>query len=196
MNLSSFALKSRIYDGFQIIIAGICPIEEILETKRILNEIGRDFSAKGIKDGFELDYKLAKHFCNETPKNLFALGVSIFVPWIKEASGGIIGSPREKISSAQGIIENIGNNLSLIAFPGGPGIVIEGSIEKAMKILQFIEFNKTNNDLEKIYQIALNVMTESIPNAIIISDGCGINRTGCAAAITGNRIELYSLKDY
>ncbi|TYP55457.1 hypothetical protein [Thermosediminibacter litoriperuensis] len=189
MKLSSFIFKSRTLEGFPVIVAGICPQSFEPMAKKTMNDIIKGFQAEGVKDGFELDYKLAQYVCSKTPEYILALGVSIFVPGVKEPAGGIIGNPRKSISSACGLIESIGNNLSLVAYPGGPGVVIESPPGKAANILNIAKA-KGRNDIETVIQIAIKILTHSIANAIIISDGSGVQGVGCGAAIRGNRVEL------
>lgn len=189
MKLSSFIFKSRTLQGFPVIVAGICPQNFQPMASSAMKKIIVGFHAESITNGFELDYKLAQYVCSKTPEYIFALGVSIFVPGIKEPSGGIIGNPRESILSACGSIESIGNNLSLLAYPGGPGVVIESPPEKAADILN-IANAKGKSDIETTFQIAKIILSQSIANAIIISDGSGVQGAGCGAAISGNRVEM------
>lgn len=193
MKLSSFIFKSVTLDGFPVIVAGICPQSFEPMASKTMRNIVKSFHADGIKNGFELDYNLAQYVCARTPEYIFALGVSIFVPGVKEPSGGIIGNPRMSISSACGLIESIGNNLSLVAYPGGPGVVIESSPKKAIDALNIARARR-GNDIETVFQIVKKILSHHVDNAIIITDGSGVQGVGCAAAISGNRVEICTLR--
>ncbi|WP_422443622.1 hypothetical protein [Thermoanaerobacterium sp. DL9XJH110] len=191
MNLASFIFKSETLDGYPVIVAGICPFYFITEAKEELNNAIKNFRLDRVNDGLELDYSLAQYICPKAPEHILALGVTISVPGIKGPAGGIIGNPRKIISSADGFSEYIGNNLSLAAYPGGPGVVIEGNPEEAARILDLAQAG--TGDIKTLLQMAMKIIDLSIPNGIIVSDGSDVNGKGCAAAINGNKIEFYVL---
>lgn len=168
-------------DGYTVIGAGICPL---VSKDFIVDSIKgklRLFKFHVIDNPFYIDYMLASCVRSMDISNIYGLGLSLCVPGISGPTGGIIGNPNCSISSAQGISEDMGNGLSVAAYPGGPGIIIEGSSEKAETILcSVMQGDGGLNCLNKLLNICIR---NSIKIAIMVTDGSGAVEPGCAGSL-------------
>lgn len=190
-SFATFLMKDYTKDGYPIAMAGICPFGLTHSMKIELQNLMQNYSFPKTKDIFEIDYFMANYFSQKAPSYILAWGITLHIPGNPGPTGGIIGNPHIDINSADGSSEDIGNGLSVAAYPGGPGIVIAGNSAMAKKILNQVK--PAQGGKTPLMLMAKNALDIYIPTAIMITDGTGPNIIGCAMAIEGNKVKYVCL---
>lgn len=171
-----FSLKLNSKDNVPVIICGIC----FVGKKEILiehyNKV-KEYEIGKSKDIFVIDYALSDIICKIATKDVLAVGASLKVDGVFERTGGIIGNPFEEVSSAEGDIETINEDIFVISSAGSPGIAICGSYFDAVKINNYLmesEFASQNSRISGVLKIAREV-TDTF---VLVSDGTGEGSVG------------------
>jgi len=185
-------LKDLTKDGYPMAIAGICPFPFTESMGCEIRDLIRNYSFSPTDDEFMIDYFMAQYFSKLAPQYVLAWGITIKVPEALGPTGGIIGNPHREAKSADGNSEYIGNGLSVAAYPGGPGIVIEGEPQVAKNIL-FVS-NPTESGKAPLFAMAKKAMEFNVHTAIMITDGTGLDAQGCALTLDGNEIKCVTLE--
>lgn len=171
MFMITFTLEQQTLNGIGIKVCGIC--EESAINERIMfyrNKI-KNFLFPKTTDEYYLDFMLYRLLTESTPKFVYALGSSILNENIKECSGGIIGNPHSKKSSAENQLEYISNGLFCVAFSGKFGTVFK------CKESHSVDIYRKLITLTQLPNIESTVLAEKILQEtelyIFISDGSG-----------------------
>lgn len=189
-NLKTFIFKEYTKDSYQVIGAGIYPCNTKNDIIYLISSL-KKFQIKPIDDPFYVDYALSSYITKNCPKSINALGVSIYIPSIKSQTGGIIGNPHSRGTSADGLSEYLGNGLSVAAYPGGPGIIICGTTKEAEMTLKTV---KPEDGGKKSLSIMLNkAKSLGIKMAVLISDGSGTKSQGCVMTLENNAVRCISI---
>ena len=141
-------------------------------------------------DPFEVDWRLAAHAARLAPESVVAIGLSVGVPGVTQAAGGVIGAPRAGLASADGDSAGIGHGLSVAALPGGPGIVVLGSPDDAARILGHARDNVPRR--AALPELVRAVRDAGIPLAIAVVDGSGMGGPGGVATVDGDTVRMRS----
>lgn len=189
--LTTFVFQEFTGDGYPVAAGGICPFLFAAEGKEALRQAVRSYQVAHNTDTFALDYSLAAWLKQHCPADLYAVGVSIRVPGIPGPTGGVIGYPRQTISSADGISEPIGHGLSVAAYPGGPGIVINGSPDLAEQIIRTVQPGTGGE--ETLRQLADHALKLGISTALLVADGTGTELPGCVMILEGGHLNYVIL---
>lgn len=175
-SLENFIFTAHTFEGYPIVGAGICPSDH---AKKI-PDLPTRFSSIVLdtpSDPFLIDYQLACFAGQVFPDFVYAVGISIYVPDASDPAGGVIGNPHMPIRSAEGMSECIGNRLSIAAYPGGPGIIIEGSPSQAEEAVSHI--NPGDQEPAALYHLVEAAVSAGIRRLIVVSDGAGTTSPGC-----------------
>ncbi|TDT61900.1 hypothetical protein [Fonticella tunisiensis] len=189
--LTTFIFKEYTVDGYPVLVAGICPLIFKQFAEAEIKEKIKSFKIDAVDNPYYIDYMLASYISEISPKCLYALGISINIPGISGPTGGIIGNPLAVISSAEGLSEYIDNGLSMAAYPGGPGIVINGKPHVAKEILRTVK--PGDGEINTLLNMAEIAVKYDIKIAIIISDGTGTSYPGAAVTIENRKINYFSI---
>lgn len=175
----------------EILIAGLCK----KGTGRINFEkcsafINLSFDKKD--DAYDIDYKLAIKIKETFDEDSYAVGASVKAEHIiLNSTGGVIGSPKEPVKSADGDIEYIGHGLYLLSLPEGPGVAAQ--CEKGiMDDICFIIKNDNAGKLERNLKIIEYLNKCNIKNYLIVNDGSGENNAAYVLCKAGDVYELSS----
>ncbi|MCY6484124.1 hypothetical protein OW763_07125 [Clostridium aestuarii] len=190
MKLKCFLFNEVTEQGYKFLCTGICSQYAEQDIKNLSEQI-KKIKLKVKDDPFYIDYILAIHLQKVCAETIYGVGLTIKIPGIIKNTGGVIGNPHMNPTSAEGLSENIGHGLSTAAYSGGPGIIIEGSIEHAEKILRAASEEMSGMkvlELMKDKAVALG-----INKAIMICDGSGIKSSGCALTLYNNKTEKLTL---
>lgn len=191
MKLCSFLIKGFTREHFPFAGAIISSVDAKPEMEEIVKCHMNNFKpGKGI-DCFELDYRLADHLKKIDTTDIFALGITIKVSNIEGPTGGIIGGLSQQISSADGISEDLGNGLSVAAYPGGPGLVVQTTPKKAQEILESV--NPGEEGLAPLMILKDKVIENNINVGIMLTDGTGVKLPGAVLCINGRLVNYYQL---
>jgi hypothetical protein len=172
-----FKFSSNTFEGYPVIGAGIC---DIAKREEVLNAFSRiDKIALGVDSEskpFSIDQALKEKIAAISPDYISGLALSIKVPGASGPTGGIIGNPVLKGTSADGTIECIGSGYCVASLPGGPGLMIKGRESIAKNIFTNIVLGE--NKLIAYYRITEEFERNNIDIAIIIKDGTGAEANG------------------
>lgn len=175
-----FTFKGTTKQGYQIVGAGICSEENSDDIGEAFENInGIDMKINDTNNPYLIDKVLFESIMSISPENVLAIGASFHVPEVTERTGGILGNPSLEMDSADGLGENIGNGLSVAAYPGGPGIIIEGDCHLAKEIISMVNPEQRGNLVVKILIDAFQ--EKNVELAIIVIDGSGSVEAGCVA---------------
>lgn len=175
--------------------AGSASCRQVLgeATDKLKTQVEIDKAAlESISDPMAYDYWLARQ------SRLFALaaidvvGLSLHNPAVREVGGGVIGSPFERLLSAQGQAEFIANDICMLAFPGGPGVALIGVAPD--KVGAFAAAIKQPGGRTKSCDgILAEAAKTSARAAIVVLDSCGTRQTGGGFYIKGKDRRTYAL---
>lgn len=186
MNKKCFLFKEITEQGYEVLCTGISSINAEIDIKDLAQKL-RKMKIKMVDDPFYIDYIMAVYIQKICAHTIYGVGLSIKIPGIVSSTGGIIGSPHKSPSSAEGLGEDIGHGLSVAAYPGGPGLIIEGKTNEAETILKVVEQESSGiHVLEKMKDKALGL---GIRKAVMICDGTGKNNIGCVLTINNDEVE-------
>jgi len=142
-------------------------------------------------EAFLIDYYLSKELTEDTPKKILALGASFKADLRKGCSGGIIGDPHSESRSINEKAEKLTNGLVLMGFPGGPGIVIRGTIQEAEVIMLSVSTFKKKEDTKMMEVISQTAEEIGVSYLIAVSDGSGYT-DGSVLSISPNETNVLS----
>lgn len=189
-NLKTFIFKEHTKESYEVIGAGIYTYNAKNDIIYLMSSL-KEFKIRLVDDPFYIDYVLCSYIKKNCPKSIYALGVSIYLPGVKSQTGGIIGNPHSRITSADGLSEDLGHGLSAAAYPGGPGIIICGTTTEAEIILKTVNPEEGG---KKSLSIMLNkAKSLGIKMAVLISDGSGIKSQGCVITLENNAVRCISI---
>lgn len=168
--METFIIEESTKNNIPVKLCGICKSGYKKNCMDSYSQKIRNHIFSDTKDEYLIDFQLAKFLIKDAPSQIYALGASILIKGVKLNSGGIIGDPHS-ISSAEDIVEDLGNNLYCIAFSGKFGAVFKSTEEKANNI--FVEFKKLlQMSNEEIVPKAESLLSDS-DLFIFVSDGSG-----------------------
>ena len=176
--------------------AGLCGIKK-KHHKICLNTIKERLVECRISkedDIYDIDYKLSHVISKNIDDSIVAIGANIKIPWINEATGGVIGSPKKHAQSSKGDIEALEEDLFLFSFPGKLGIVLEGSKEALESIVKDMDFNHSAMD-DLIAPLITKLSYSSNKVAVIITDGSGEASKGFIILKNQNKINKIVLEE-
>jgi hypothetical protein len=141
----------------------------------------------------DIDRELADFTREALDDTIIALGVSLQIPGVDEACGGIIGRLDSLDQEAGGLAEPIGHGLSMVSFPGGPGIIIQAPPSNLEGILSRLDMTYPSVDL--VQAISGYTELEKIPLCVTVLDGCGQNHPGGVCVRTSEHISWHMLSN-
>ena len=191
-DLAAFTFSGDGRGGFGFAGAVICPAEKETELAQLAAGFA-EYHASSDADPYDIDHRFAEFATRVCPDWICALGMSFRVPGAMGPAGGIIGSPRQVISSAAGTAEDLGNGLSVAALPGGPGVVIQGTPAQAARVSA--AFSSAENGSTFAAKLTPRLRAERIELAIAVCDGSGPGMQGCALALNGAETLVSYLSD-
>jgi len=168
--METFIINEKTKNHIPIKLCGICESGHRNEYMDLYSNKIKNLVFADTIDEYSLDFKLAKFLTENAPKEIFALGASIFIKDVKLNSGGIIGDPHS-ISSAEDILEQLGSDLYCAAFSGKFGAVFKSTEEKAKDI--YAEFKKLIHLSNKELVAKAERLLADTDLYILVSDGSG-----------------------
>lgn len=183
-----FDFSTHTLEGYPIIGAGICDIIHRKQALDIFSNINKiSLGIKDLNDPFEIDYLLKERIAKTSPPYVFGLALSIEIPNAMGPTGGIIGNPFFQGETANGLSQDIGNGFSIVALPGGPGLLIQGDKGIAKNIFTNIVIGE--NKLISTKQIIEEFIKNGIDLAIIVTDGTGTKEPGTILSYENKKIK-------
>lgn len=182
-----FSFSTHTLEGYPIIGAGICDIIHRKEALNIFSDINKiSLGIKGLNDPFNIDYLLREKIAKISPPYVFGLALSIEIPGAIGPTGGIIGNPFFQGETANGLSQDIGNGFSVVALPGGPGLLIQGDKGKAKNIFTNIVIGESR--LVSTKHIKQEFVNNGIELALIVTDGTGTKKPGTILSYENKKI--------
>ena len=183
-----FTFSSKTMEGYPIIGAGICDIIYKEYAIQSFSHIGKiNLGVKDLDDPYEIDYLLNSKIGSLAPEYVHGLALSINVFNAKGPTGGIIGKPNNLGDTADGLCNSIGNGFSVMALPGGPGMLIEGGTDILKSIFTNIVLGQ--NRLLSRKKIMAELKNNKINLALILTDGTGKGENGMILTYHHDRME-------
>ena len=170
-----FRVQMKTKDGFDVVVGGICPTGQGKEAVRAYTELKR-LPFGDTRDIYLVDFNLADVITKLSPVWVEAVGAAVAIPDITGSTGGILGNPFASKESANGVLEEIGPDLWLITFPGGPGVAFQGSYENGVKLQQLVLAQAP--DIEGTVDSLLRFMPKISDIFVIVTDGSGAKTQG------------------
>jgi hypothetical protein len=192
LSLESFILTTNTKDGYQVVIGGICP--KGLKDEAVKAYNGITYVEFGqFRDEYIIDHILADAITKLSPHWICIVGASIFIDGITNSTGGVIGKPFEEHGSSQEEIEKIDDELYMISFSGGPGIVYKGTYSEGILLKDMVLSYKA--DQTKSIKELVFILDKITNLYIIVMDGSGnLNRGGIFVSdYKGKKFETLSL---
>lgn len=183
-----FTFSGKTLDGYPMIGAGICDIlykDGAIKSFSKIHEISLDI--QDLNNPYEIDDLLNTKIASLAPDYVYGLALSIHVEDAMGPTGGIIGNPGDIGGTAAGTSSSIGNGLSVVALPGGPGMLIEGDSATLKSIFTNIALGQ--NRLVSMKRIMDELKRHKIELALIVTDGTGKGETGMILVYYGDRME-------
>jgi hypothetical protein len=171
----TFLYRTISADGYGVIIGGICPEGKKSAAVECYAKIS-EMKLGGSSDEFLIDYILAEAIASVSPEWIIAAGASMHIPGITQPTGGIIGHPFTAPESADGDIEVLAENLVMLSFPGGPGIIFEGQIADGLWLKQTVE-QELDGDTDCVERV-LHLINDKTSLYLIVADGSGKETMG------------------
>ena len=168
--METFIISEKTQNHIPIKLCGICESGHKNEYMDLYSNKIKNYVFADTIDEYSVDFKLAKFLTENAPKEIFALGASIFIKDVTLNSGGIIGDPHS-ISSAEDILEYLGNDLYCAAFSGKFGAVFKSTEDKAKDI--YAEFKILINLSNKELVAKAEKLLADTDLYILVSDGSG-----------------------
>ncbi len=141
----------------------------------------------------DIDKQLADFTRTVLDDTVIALGVSLHIPGVDEVCGGIIGRLDSLDQEAGGLAEPIGHGLSMVSFPGGPGIIVQGAPSALEGILSRV--GSTSPSVDFVQAVSGYTELEQIPLCVTVLDGCGTNGSGGVCVRTSQDICWHMLSN-
>ncbi|MDR7869686.1 MAG: hypothetical protein RIN55_02415 [Tissierellaceae bacterium] len=183
-----FTFSERTLEGYPVIGAGICDMIYVEEAKKSFSKINQiNLDVKNLEDPWEIDCLLNRKIASLAPDFIHGLALSIKVEGATGPTGGIIGNPRGFGDTANGQVSSIGNDLSVIALPGGPGMLIKGS--KSILKSIFTNVVMGQNRVVSMKRISEELKANQIDLALVVKDGTGKRERGMILTYYHDRME-------
>lgn len=183
-----FTFSSKTFEGYPVIGAGICDMiykEHSIQSFSQINKI--NLGVKDLDNPYEIDDLLNSKIGSLAPEYVHGLALSIHVFNAQGPTGGIIGNPNNLGDTADGLCNSIGHGFSIIALPGGPGMLIEGSRDVLKSIFTNIVLGQ--NRLVSMKRIMAELKNNKINLALIVTDGTGKGENGMILTYYHDRME-------
>ncbi|MGD9567690.1 MAG: hypothetical protein AB7V48_05120 [Sedimentibacter sp.] len=169
--LETFLFSSKTVDSYKFAVGGICPkgLENTcsMQYKSLeLAELGKN------KSGYFIDFMLSKYIKELSAPYIKAVCASVRTCKEGELSGGVIGSPNKDTESANSELEEIEENLYLIALPGKMGIAFAANYQKSKEIYEYIMEQK-DMPICSLVNNSVNFLESNSKTFILASDGSG-----------------------
>lgn len=162
---------------------------------RLLQQIEEEKDAlEAVNDPVAIDFWLQKKSGLFAINDLEVLALSVKSSNVKEAGGGIIGSPYNAYQPAQGQTEFITKDICILSYPGGPGVALIGVDHKeAEKFSTALKLNLAKSDVYKLLALADCTTAKAV---MVMFDGCGGKKTGGGFSIKHmNSKKTYNLPE-
>lgn len=183
-----FAFSGKTLDNHSVIGAGICDKIYSRDVKQYFKNIDKiNLGANDKSKPFEIDYLLNARVASLAPDYVYGLALSVNVENAKGFTGGIIGKPGSLGQTSDGLCQNIGNGLSVVSLPGGPGMLIRGSTSTIKSI--FINIVLGENRLISPKGIIKELQNHGVDIALIVTDGTGSKQKGTIFIYNNHRME-------
>lgn len=175
-DFETFSYSSRTKDGYKFAVGGLC-------LKGYKEVCTWNFKAMekveiGInKSGYFIDFMFGRYIMKLSSLNVKAVCGSINVSNEGDIFGGIIGSPHIELNSANGELEQVGENIYVIAYPGRMGIAFVSDYKKALELQSYMQ-SINNIPLIEAVNKAVSFAELMLDTFIISSDGSGENSYG------------------
>lgn len=186
-SMRTFIFRRQTCEGLSLCGAGICASEDCAKADAVIAALTH-LRVGNTVDPFDLDCRLAEYVADICPESILAIGLSLDVPGASGPSGGIIGNPRVTIESADGRATDIGHGLSLVALPGGPGIVVLGTPGDAERVL--CPVCGAGTDYTVIPDLIRHIQGAGIALAMAVADGSATRCTGGVATLDNGKIQV------
>lgn len=190
----SFVVKLVTRQGYPLAAGGICLPGFAKRWRRrfeLLTELRvGDHSLYGI------DFALARALAELGNESLVLAGATVDTKDVFEAperTGGVLGSPSEKIRSANGSCESLLEGFHLWAVPGGPGLAASGSEETLQGFAERTGlFENRQVAPSHIYR---ELKEAGLETGMLVYDGTGQNAHGFLMAFAGGTMECSILEE-
>lgn len=145
---------------------------------------------------YGIDYALAAALEELGDETLVLAGAAVdtgdkFEEW--ERTGGVLGSPLEKIRSVAGSCDKLPGEFHLWAAPGGPGLAINGGEDCLRRVLE--RTGLLENGPAEPLQVYQTLKEEGIETGMLVLDGTGRNAHGLLMAFAGEGMEYKTLEN-
>ena len=175
-----FARRLRTPQGYLLGVGGLCLAGSEAACQEAMGALAElKLADQGI---YEVDYALARAIQAHAPLELHIAGATLATGADLPdgvRTGGVLGSPREEIASAEEALEPLPEGLFQCAIPGGPGIVAQAPKEAVTQALEGLRQLGSPS-----CRGVLGILEQaSIPTALVVFDGTGSGAHGCLLAL-------------
>jgi hypothetical protein len=192
--LESVAIKLMTEEGFPMAVGGIC----LPGTANYWEERLRELASLRVSGGdiYKVDDTLARAIRNIADETLLIAGCSLDARvglTLGESTGGVLGCPRDTISSAPDSCEMLPEGFSMYTVAGGPGLAAladTATTERAAMAVQALGSVASGEAILDCIRIA------GIDTFLLVSDGSGPEAHGClAVASPGKSTTIIFLRE-
>ena len=127
----------RTQQGYPYIAAGCVSIKGKIPFVLDLGRKLRFLAAPEACHPVSLDLLLAE-LLQPLADSFVMIGCTIGIPDVPGFSGGVLGNPGISPRSAEGFMEKLEDDWTLITFPGGPGLAVKG--KNSILLLRYRKF--------------------------------------------------------
>jgi hypothetical protein len=191
--LESVAIKLMTEEGFPMAVGGIC----LPGTAAYWEERLRELASLRVSGGdiYKVDDVLARAIRNIADESLLIAGCSLDARvelTTGESTGGVLGCPRDAISSAPDSCEILPEGFSMYTSAGGPGLAAladTASTERAALAVQALGSGASGKAILDCIRMA------GIDTFLFVSDGSGPEAYGCLAAASRGKSTILFLRE-
>ena len=186
-------LAGRTQQGYPYIAAGCVSIKGKIPFVLDLGRKLRFLAAPEACHPVSLDLLLAE-LLQPLADSFVMIGCTIGIPDVPGFSGGVLGNPGISPRSAEGFMEKLEDDWTLITFPGGPGLAVKGKNSILPASIQEIR-GKHIPDFRTLRCLADYAETAGVDEIIAITDGSGPGAQGAALIRSKSREVLWKLEE-
>ena len=143
---------------------------------------------------FGIDYSLAAALSELGDETLVLAGASVNTGDVfgeEERTGGVLGSPRAEIRSADGTCDALQDGFHLWAEPGGPGLAAYGE-EDTVKhaLMQIRSLEGSQRTPQRIEQV---LRSNGLETGLLVFDGTGKHTHGFVMAFSDGTVKYHAM---
>lgn len=186
-------LAGRTQQDYPYIVAGCVSLSGKMPPVSYLEQNLRLLTAPEACHPVSLDLLLAE-LLQPLADSFVMIGCTIRVPSVPEFSGGVLGNPGRSACSAEGFVEKLEDDWTLVAFPGGPGLAVKG--EHSVVPASIREIRGTHaSDYRRLRRLAVYADTVGADEIIAVADGSGPGAQGAALIRSKSSEVLWKLEE-